>query len=323
MKQLPDWITQLVLPMPATLGTVNCYLLRGAPGRAALVDTGMSDAASRRTLEDLLAAEGLGLADIETVVSTHHHPDHCGIARTLGAAGATTVMSARDAESLELFFAHPDLDLSRASFFDRHEVPPEFHRRVAAMFPFFRSMAEEFVPDRLVVDGEVLDLGGVALEVLLTPGHTRGHICLRAGDDGLLLTGDHILAGDATHVSMREEVLGTDPLGQFIASLERVRDLGPHRGLAGHGAPIEDTAERADQVVRHHRARIEQVAARLDGEPRTGYDLSGTVLGARPKPFARWLAMSQTLAYLEHLVALGRAEQIEEQGLLRYRRASA
>jgi len=321
MTELPDWITTLLLPMPATLGNVNCYLIRGAEGRAALVDTGMNDAESRKALDRLLAAEGLTLADIETVVTTHHHPDHCGIAHSLGGAGATTVMSARDAHSLELFFAHPDLDLSRASFFDHHEVPPDFRKRVAKMFPFFRSMAEEFVPDRLVEDGEILDLAGIEFEVLLTPGHTRGHICLHEPKSGLLLTGDHLIAEDATHVSMREEVLGTDPLGQFVTSLERVRDMGPRFGLSGHGAPIPDTAERADQVVRHHRARLEQVAARLDREPCTGYDLSGKVMGTGRKPFARWLAMSQTLAYLEHLVAVGRAEQIEENGQLRYRLA--
>ncbi len=306
--------------MPATLGAVNVYLIKGPRG-VGLIDTGMDDVNSVKELLGLLKKEGVDPGSIDQVICTHHHPDHCGIGKTLQGFGARVLMSEPDAGSLALFLSKPEMDRQRATFFGRHDVPDEFCDRVEAMFPFFRKLQESFVPDGFLSDAQIVDMGGIELEVMLTPGHTRGHICLIQRDAGLIFTGDHIIPGDATHVSMREEVHGTDPLGKFVRSLERVRDLGPMVGLGGHGEHMPDTSLRADQLVRHHRARIERVARTLDDEPRKVFDLSEKALGARKKVFGRWLAMSQTLAYLEHLVTRGEAVEVTMDRGVGYRRS--
>ncbi len=320
MRELPSWLRVFELPMPATLGAVNTYLVKGPRGLG-LIDTGMDDVNSVRELFGLLKEEGMEPGSIEQVICTHHHPDHCGIGKTLQGFGARVLMSKPDAGSLELFLSNPEIDRQRATFFGRHDVPEEFCDRVTAMFPFFRKLQESFVPDGFLGDGQIVDMGGIELEVMLTPGHTRGHICLIQRDAGLIFTGDHIISGDATHVSMREEVHGTDPLGKFVRSLEGVRDLGPMVGLGGHGEPMPDITSRADQLVRHHRARIERVAKTLSDEPRKAFDLSEEALGSRKKVFARWLAMSQTLAYLEHLVTRDEAVEVTMDKGVGYRRS--
>jgi glyoxylase-like metal-dependent hydrolase (beta-lactamase superfamily II) len=317
MITIPPFITPLSLPMPATLGSVNVYLVRGARG-AALVDTGMDDTTSVRDLEAQLAAEGLALADIREVAFTHHHVDHAGLGRTFQEIGARTFMSRVDADSLKIFFARPELDRDRATFFGRHAVPETFAERVAPMFPFFRSLAQRFEPTDLLTDGEVVDLAGIGFEVLATPGHTPGHVCLRHGD--LLLTGDCVTGSDATHISMRPEVIGSNPLEGFLASLGRLRPLEIGVTLPGHGPPIRDLKRRITAIEAHHETRLGQVLAALGDEPRGAFDLSVEALGPRPKSFARWLAMSQTLAYLEYLVQNGRALEREEGGLSVYLR---
>ena len=318
MIALPRWLAPIRLPMPAMLGTVNAYLVRGPDG-AALVDTGMDDAASRAALVAALSERGLAIGDLGQVVCTHYHPDHCGLGATLVDAGAEVMMTARDAASLAVFFDDPASDSRRSTFFGRHRIPADFETRVAAMFPFFRSLQEPFRPTRTLTDGEVVRLAGIPFEVIHTPGHTRGHVCLLEPESGILLTGDHVTPGEATHVSMREEAVGTDPLGAFLDSLERVRALGPRLGLSGHGAPIPDASLRADEILRHHAARIARVAAALKPAPAEAYDLCLEVFGDRRKVFARWLAMSQTLAYLEHLVHRGRAQEVALEGGLAYR----
>ena len=73
MTAIPGFLTPIVLPMPVTLGAVNVYLVRG-PGGAALVDTGMDDAASRAALAAALAAHGLALGEqrgVEGRVQVH------------------------------------------------------------------------------------------------------------------------------------------------------------------------------------------------------------------------------------------------------------
>jgi len=318
MIALPTCLIPVALPMPATLGAVNVYLVRG-PNGAALVDTGMDDASSRTALVAALAAYGLSLGDLGAVVCTHYHPDHCGLGATFVDAGAEVMMSAVDTASLAAFFDDPASDSRRSTFFGRHRVPAEFEERVTAMFPFFRSLQEPFRPTRTIADGEIVNLAGITFEVLHTPGHTRGHVCLLEPESGVLLTGDHVTPGEATHVSMREEAIGADPLGAFLESLERVRALGPRVGLSGHGEPIPDTAIRADEILRHHAARIARVAASLEPLPVGAYDLCLKVFGERRKALARWLAMSQTLAYLEHLVAEGRAIEVAIEHGLAYR----
>jgi glyoxylase-like metal-dependent hydrolase (beta-lactamase superfamily II) len=310
MTLLPSWATPISLPMPATRGAVNVYLVRGPDG-AALVDTGMNDAASRAALVAALSENGLCLGDLGAVVCTHYHVDHCGLGATLLEAGAEVMMSARDAASLEIFFGDPGLDARRATFFDRHRVPAEFESRVTPMFPFLRSLQERFTPTRMLAEGDVVSLGGVRFDVLLVPGHTQGHLCLLEPSSGVLLTGDHVIPGKISQVSLREESMGTDPIGAFFDSLERVRALGPRLGLGGHGAPLDDVAARIAEVVRHHRERLEGVVAALSREPRSAYDIARAVFGERRQPFAMWLAMSQALAYLEHLGREGRAAEID------------
>lgn len=318
MISLPDWLEVLSLPMPATLGEVHVYLVRGPDG-VGLIDTGMDDVHSLGEIDRQLASRGLSTRDIDTVVCTHHHPDHCGIGGSLQGAGARVLMSKDDSRALHLFFEHPEVDERRATFYGCHEIPEQFEARVAAMFPFFRSLQQSFVPDMLVAHGDEVDLGGVALEVVHTPGHTSGHICLLHRDSGVMFTGDHIIAGDATHVSMREEAQGSDPLGRFVESLRMIRDMGPLVGLGGHGEPVKDLSVRADQLVRHHMKRIDRVAEVLTDQPRTAYDISIEALGPRNKVFARWLAMSQTLGYLEHLVDRGRAVEVQLPGTLAFK----
>jgi len=317
MNTLPDWLVPITLPMPATRGAVNVYLIRGRD-EVGLVDTGMDDALSRAALMAALEENGLALSDIDHVLCTHYHSDHCGLGATFLEAGAEVMMSAVDAASLDKFFSAPEKDKHRAAFFGRHRVPDDFAERVFAMFPFFRNLQERFAPSRTIEDGEAISMGGIRFEALLMPGHTRGHVCLLEPASGVLLSGDHVIPDIATQVSLREEAMGTDPMGAFLSSLERVCELGPRAGLGGHGAPMENVAARAAEVVRHHHARLEEIAAALSREPVSAYDLVLTVFGGKRQPFARWLAMSQTLAYLEHLVRLGRAVEVEVEGRFEY-----
>jgi hypothetical protein len=94
-------------------------------------------------------------------------------------------------------------------------------------------------------------------------------------------------------------------------------------GLPGHGPVIEDLATRAKRIIGRHNERLDQVRAVLEDRPEPAFKLSTEALGSRSQSFAVWLIMSQTLAYLEHLVQLGEAEEIVDNGMKRYRRKSA
>ncbi|MDJ0764795.1 MAG: MBL fold metallo-hydrolase [Myxococcota bacterium] len=318
MIALPSWLIPLKLPMPATLGTINSYLIQGPKGNA-LVDTGMSDAVSRKSLIKQLKDLGLALSDIDTVVCTHHHADHAGLGQTFLDAGAQVLMSGTDAASLKQYLAHPELDEKHAVFFGKHAVPDEFIEKVVPVSSFFRNLQEPFEPSATLEEGQKLDLGGIPFTVWVTPGHTPGHICLKH-ERALILTGDCVTRRDATHISMRIEVVGTDPLDGFLKSLRRLGDLDNIPALSGHGSPISDISRRIESIIGHHLARLGQVEQALQDAARSAYDISLDTLGERPQTFAKWLAMSQTMAYLEHLIQLGKAEEIPIASGLGYRK---
>ncbi len=318
MTRLPDWLTIITLPMPSTLGQVHVYLIRG-PSGTALIDTGFRDASSRKALDRQLSSAGLELSDIDTLLCTHHHADHAGLGRLFSDLGARTLLSAEDADSLRLFYEHPDLDRERATFHGQHEVPEGFIERVSPMFPYFRSLGTMFTPSELLQDGQSVDLAGIRFEVLRTPGHTRGHLCLYQPETGLVFTGDCVISDEVTHMSRRPEVQGTDPLGGFVHSLERLGRLDCRLALPGHGEVIEDLASRTKEILAHHEQRLAQVEEALGTTPRPAFDITEKVMGARPKAVAIWLALSQTLGYLEHLLHCGRAEEVIVEGKIRYR----
>ncbi|MCF1600632.1 MBL fold metallo-hydrolase, partial [Streptomyces muensis] len=105
-------------------------------------------------------------------------------------------------------------------------------------------------PDREIVPGELLDLPGRRLRAIWTPGHTPGHVCLHLEEEhpaqlpghGRLFSGDHLLPEITPHIGLYEDPddnggpparayssVGevTDPLGDYLASLERVARLAP------------------------------------------------------------------------------------------------
>ena len=82
-------IEKLVVPTPFPVGPINLYLIVDDP--VTLVDTGPKTDESRDALEAELARLGFKLADIERVILTHTHEDHCGQAAMIQRASGARV----------------------------------------------------------------------------------------------------------------------------------------------------------------------------------------------------------------------------------------
>jgi glyoxylase-like metal-dependent hydrolase (beta-lactamase superfamily II) len=139
-------------------------------------------------------------------------------------------------------------------------------------------------------------------QVIETPGHTPSHVCLHQPERRLLISGDHLLG----RVSVYFDVgLSPDPVGEFLASLEKVDALDARLAMAGHARPFTDVRGH----VNAHRAlvaeRLEAVRTALAGGPRTAYDIAREISGdAWNEEMGSWLLLL-TRAWLVHLEALG------------------
>ncbi|CAN5380414.1 MBL fold metallo-hydrolase [soil metagenome] len=103
-------------------------------------------------------------------------------------------------------------------------------------------------------DGERLQLAGITLEALHTPGHASDHLCLRLVQSDVVLTGDHILGRGSTVV-----VWPDGDMGAYMDSLQRLQQAPGRRIYPGHGPTVEDPAAKVAEYVAHRRDREQQI----------------------------------------------------------------
>jgi glyoxylase-like metal-dependent hydrolase (beta-lactamase superfamily II) len=152
-------------------------------------------------------------------------------------------------------------------------------------------------------------------EVIATPGHADGHVCLFR--NGVLIAGDHLLDRITPAVGLFPESR-PDPLGDYLDSLRRTAELDARVAYSGHGEPIEDPAGRSYQLVEHHRRRLEQTLAALDGGSRSGFEVSRELFGQELSPTQRRFAVAETLSHLERLVCDGLVSRLSADGAILY-----
>ena len=290
-EELRDGIRRLTFPLPMGPRHVHCYLLEGDKGWT-LVDTGLGLPGAEERWSDVDAAR---------IVITHFHPDHVGGGEDAQAlTGARVLQGANDYEQCERVWGREDWSERLAEYLQEHGLPEavadELRHEARTFGPFIRWARDP----ELLAEGDEVD----GWQVLELPGHSDGHICLLR--DGVLVAGDHLLAEITPTVGLYPESR-PDPLGDYLASLERTIELAPELALPGHGEPIADPAGRAREIVEHHRKRLDETAAALGPEPRNAYEVSLALFGDKLDASGRRFALAETLAHLERLVREGRA----------------
>jgi len=150
-----------------------------------------------------------------------------------------------------------------------------------------------------LVDREKLELDGLALEVLATPGHSADSACFLLPQEDALLTGDTILGQGSTVVAHPD-----GKLADYLETLGNLRTAVKERGvrvvLPGHGPTREDPAALVEQYAAHREERLEQVRRALAAGATTADDVVNAVYGdvdEAVKFAARWSVLAQ-LEYL-------------------------
>ncbi|MCX4995049.1 MBL fold metallo-hydrolase [Streptomyces longwoodensis] len=122
--------------------------------------------------------------------------------------------------------------------------------------------------DEGLAAGNVVEVGGLELRVVPTPGHTADSLCFHLPADGAVLTGDTILGRGTTVVAHPD-----GRLGDYLDSLRRLRSLtvddGVHTVLPGHGPVLEDAQGAVEFYLAHRAHRLAQVETAVEDGFRT------------------------------------------------------
>src|SRR3954454_22799948 len=307
-------VHRVPLPLPNDgLRAVNVYVLDGDDGLV-LIDWGWAIPSARDTLTAGLAAFGHSLTDIRQFLITHVHRDHYQQAVTLRSElGHRVALGAGERDSLELLRAEGRKPLEQQIDALRQLGAKALADMVEGMLSSEREVKELDwpMPDDWLVESS-LPVGPRTLEVVPTPGHTRGHVVFhdRAGE--LLFAGDHVLPTITPSIGF-EPVLSPNPLGDFLGSLATVRARPDARLLPAHGPVTESAHARIDELIAHHGARLDETEKAVRSGATTAYDVAGQLRWTRRErqldeldPFNQMLAVAETGAHLELLAAQGR-----------------
>ncbi|MDR1126034.1 MAG: MBL fold metallo-hydrolase [Deltaproteobacteria bacterium] len=330
-EEMMPGVYRIVAPLPGSpLKNINSYLIKGSiGGRHLLVDNAFNHPESLAALLAGLDEAGARPEDLDLFI-THCHADHLGLTKALSRGPATKVYGsaidaffinevasacnpAETAKGLDGIWGGIYLPMQRHGF-SRSELELVRQRHPAALFGPGRQI--DFTT---LEDGDILEYGAYRLRVLHMPGHSPGLLTLYAEEQRLYFSADHILGDITPNISFWSSM--PDPLGTYLASLDRAARLDIRLSLPAHRREITDTAARIEYLKQHHAERLEEVLAVLtDGPLNARQTASRMTWSGRAKtwdefpPSQKWFAVGEAFTHLCYLAMQGRARETDEGG---------
>ena len=322
--QLADGIGWTRSPVPGSLNHINLWILEDEGG-IAIVDSGLDIAPARESWETLLGGPLAG-RPVTRVLVTHFHPDHIGLAGWLAQRFAVRLWMSRG----EWLFA-------RMLTTDRRDAPPPeaiaywraagwSEERIAGESAkgwgrFASAVSPVPVSYVRLQDGDVVPIGRREWRVVVGSGHSPEHACLVDEAGGLMIAGDQVLPRITSNVSLSLSEPEGDPLGDWLASIARLRELPDELlVLPSHGEPFTGLHARLDALAQGHRGQLDALHAHV-AEPRRAVDCFGVLFGRRIDDRVYGLATGEAMAHLRRLEVDGRAVREDRDGVHYYSQA--
>jgi glyoxylase-like metal-dependent hydrolase (beta-lactamase superfamily II) len=326
VQEIVPGVLWLRMPLPFALNHINLWAIDDGDGWA-IVDTGTQTPEALAVWRAWLAPGGaLQGRPVTRVLATHMHPDHMGMAGWL-----TRKFDVR------LWMTREEYLMCRTLTADTGREPPDdairFYRRCGwteealdayrARFggfgKFIHALPDSF---RRMVHGETISIGAHAWRVAVGRGHSPEHACLICEELGLMISGDQVLPRISSNVSVYPTEPDADPLGEWLASIQWLRDnLGPDLlVLPAHGEPFRGLHPRLARLASGHERGLQRLQQRLT-EPQRVVDVF-SALFARPidsQSELLGMATGEAVAHLNHLISRGLARAMpSEDGTLLY-----
>jgi glyoxylase-like metal-dependent hydrolase (beta-lactamase superfamily II) len=318
------------MPLPYALNHINLWTLDEGAGFA-IVDTGTRTQDGAAVWHDLFAALPKGQAPTRVFV-THMHPDHIGMAGWITRKfGVRLWMTRLEYMSCRVMVADTgrEAPADAIAFYQRagwSEAAIESYRvRFGNFGKDIHALPESY---HRLSDGDVLPIGAHEWRVIVGSGHSPEHACLYNAAQKLLISGDQVLPRISSNVSVNPIEPDADPLGDWMASLLKLKREVPDDVLVlpSHNEPFRGLHARLDALYNGQNRALDRLRRRLT-EPRRAIDVFGALFARQISEADVGLlgmATGESMACLNHLLRRGElSAELDTHGVRWYRAQAA
>ncbi|ONH29143.1 MBL fold metallo-hydrolase [Pseudofrankia asymbiotica] len=316
VERLRPGLWSIPVPLPSIgLRHVFVYLFETDAG-GYIVDAGWDTEEAYGALSAGLAIAGYRIGDVRGVLATHMHNDHYGLAKRIrDESGAWVALHPADVGMLKRFSGDPtELRAGMARLLVRAGVPTEEIATMTRALPPAGAFPAPALPDVLIEDGERPDVPGWDLRAIWTPGHSPGHLCFWEPANQLLLSGDHVLPRITPNIPF-SPVEGDDPLGDYLASLDKVGAYPAQEALPAHEYRIANLPARLAELRAHHDQRFAEIIAAIRDGVTTAWAICQRMTWSRPwhdvEGFMKRAALAEGFAHLRALEHRGVVRELD------------
>ena len=314
IEEIRPNLFRIEVPLPnSPLKFLNSYVVRSS-NRNLIIDTGLNRKKCFDAMQSGLQQLDIDLARTDFFI-THLHADHFALLPKLVT------------DTSRVFFNRPEAELIEASgSWDRMVAYawkngfPENELHEAIQSHPGREFGSEWIPELSILqDGDQLSVGIYCFKCISTPGHSLGHTCLYEPKEKILVAGDHILIDITPNIQCWSEE--QNPLKDYLASLDKVKDIEIDLVLPGHRRLIMDHKRRIAELKEHHERRLSEISSLLSDDPQTAFQVASRMtwdLDCSWEEFPRvqkWFATGEAIAHLRYLLRKGSISKRDENGI--------
>lgn len=252
-------------PSPFTFYGTGTYII--GTDKVAIIDPGPAISSHIHALENFLEQ-----VEISHILITHNHVDHSPAAHPLKLITGAEIHA---------------FDVSGQSECDNHTE---------------EGRDQDFRPDHILQDGDVIEGPDWTLDVIHTPGHLGNHLCFGLREEQALFTGDHVMGWSTTVVSQPD-----GDMKDYLDSLNKLLTRDDRIYYPTHGGPIENPKPYVRDLIKHRHDRESQIIEAIAKGTHHIPEMVEMIYSDIPS-YLHPAAASSVLSHLIHMVSTGRVK---------------